>query len=141
MSAESNIGVVFSLVGALLLVIGIIIWINTRMFAARAQQVKGTVDHMKYRHDSDGVSYAPVFQFKTLSGESIQVAEMVYSNPPQFHAGQVVDILYDPQNPKRARINKGSNLYFVPLLLAGMGLLFFGIGAVLLIIKLIGKFA
>jgi hypothetical protein len=138
MSATSNIGVVFSLVGALLLVVGIILWINTRMFAARAQRVKGTVDHMKFRHDSEGGGYAPVFQFKTLSGESIQVAEMIYSNPPQFQAGQVVDVLYDPQNPKRARINKGSSLYFVPLLLGGMGLLFFGIGVVLLILKLIG---
>ena len=138
MSAGSNIGVVLSLVGALLLVIGIIIWINTRMFAARAQQVKGTVDHMKYTHSSDSTGYAPVFKFTTLKGENIQVASHLYSNPPEFKAGQVVDILYDPQNPHRARINKGSNLYFVPLLLTGMGLLFFGIGVVLLIIKLIG---
>lgn len=96
MSAGSNIGVVFSLLSALLLVIGILLWINTRMFAARAQQVKGTVDHMKFRHDSEGSGYAPVFQFKTLSGESIQVAEMIYSNPPQFKAGQVIDVRYDP---------------------------------------------
>ena len=141
MSAESNIGVIFTLLGSLLLLIGMIFFINTRIFAARAQQVKGTVDHMKFRHDSDGGGYAPVFQFKTLSGESIQIAEMIYSNPPQFHAGQVVDVLYDPKNPKRARINKGFNLYFVPLLLVGMGLLFFGVGVVLLILKLTGQFA
>jgi hypothetical protein len=132
MFPELNVGVVSSLVGVLLLVIGIILGINTRMFAARAEQVKGTVDHNKFRHDSEGGGYAPVFQFKTTSGESIQFAGLVYSNPPQFHAGQEVDILYDPKNPKRARINKGTGLYFVPLLLVGIGLLFFGIGAVML---------
>jgi Protein of unknown function (DUF3592) len=132
MSAESNIGVVFSL-GALLLVLGVIIWINTRLFMARAQQVKGSVDHMKYRRDSDGGGYAPVFQFKTLGGESIQVAGIIYSNPPQYKAGQVVDVLYDPKNPQRARINKGSNMYFVPFLLVGCGI-------VLLIINALGKF-
>ena len=133
MLAELNTGVVSSLVGALLLVIGVIVWINTRMFAARAQQGKGTVDHMKYRHDSDGGGYAPVFKFKTLKGETIEFGSYIYSDPPEFKAGQVVDVLYDPQNPKRARINKGSSLYFVPLLLAGIELLFFGIGVVLLI--------
>ena len=88
MSASPNIGVVFSFLGALLLVVGIILWINTRMFTARAQQVKGTVDHNKFRHDSEEGGYAPVFQFKTTTGESIQFAGLVYSNPPQFHAGQ-----------------------------------------------------
>lgn len=136
MSASPNIGVVVSLLGALLLVIGIILGINTRMFAARAQQVKGTVDHMKFRHDSEGGGYAPVFQFKTLNGESIQFAGMVYSNPPQFKDGQIIDVLYDPQNPQRARINKATNLYFVPLFSAGMGLLFLVIGVVMLISKL-----
>jgi hypothetical protein len=126
MLAELNSGVVSSLVGALLLVIGIIVWINTRMFVARAQQVKGTVDHNKYRHNKDGEEYAPVFKFKTLKGETIEVASYIYSYPPEFKAGQEVDILYDPQNPKRARINKGSSLYFVPLLLVGIGLLFLG---------------
>jgi len=131
MFATSNIDVVSGLVGALLLVIGIIMGINTGMFAARAQKVKGSVDHMKSRHDSVGVSYAPVFQFKTQSGESIQLAGLTYSNPPQFQAGQAVDILYDSKNPKRARVNQGPRLYLVPLLLAALGLLFIGIRAFL----------
>ena len=131
MAITPSINVVSSLVGALLLIVGIILWTNTRMFVARAQQVKGTVDHLKYRHGSDGQESAPVFKFKTLKGETIEFGSYIYSDPPEFMAGQVVDILYDPQNPQQARVNKGSNLYFLPLLLAGLGLLFLGTGVAL----------
>ena len=131
MAITPNVSVVSSLVGALLLVVGTILWINTRMFIARAQQVRGSVDHMKYRHSSDGSGYAPAFKFKTLKGESIEFASRTYSDPPEFKAGQDVDILYDPQNPQRARLNKGANLYFMPLLVAVLGIIFLAVGVAL----------
>ena len=141
MNTSIIIGIVFSLVGGLLLAIGLFIWIRTRSFINSSQETKGTVVRMLYSSDSDGSGYAPVFKFTTITGQSVEVAEKVYSNPPQFREGQVIDILYDPQNPYRARVKKWSTLYFVPLLLGGMGVVFGGIGVLLLIFEIINMFA
>ena len=141
MSAELIIGIVFSLVGLLLAAIGIFIWIRTQAFLSTAQETKGTVIRMVSSSSSEGgISYAPVFKFTTIQGQVIEVEEKISSNPPQFQTGQVIDILYDPQDPNRARVKKWFNLYFVPLLLGGMGLIFGCIGVVLLIFQVIKLF-
>ncbi len=141
MSSELIIGIVFSLVGLLLVVIGLFILMRTRLFISQSQEVKGTVTHLIASSGSEGGTvYAPVFKFTTIQGQVIEVQESVASYPPEFNQGQIVDILYDPQNPSRARVKKWSSLYFVPLLLSGMGIVFGGIGIVLLIFKVIDLF-
>lgn len=138
MSSNLIIGVVFSLIGGLLAVIGIFIFIRTRMFISKAHEVKGTVIRMVYSHSSEGGgSYSPVYQFRTITGQTIEVQDGLSSNPPMFHEGQVIDVLYDPENPQKARIKKWMSLYFVSVLLGGMGLIFGGIGVVLLIFQII----
>ena len=138
MSDELIIGIVFSLVGLLLAAIGVFIWIWTRVFLNTAQEVKGTVVRMVYSHSSEGGGgYSPVYQFRTIDGQTIEVADGLSSNPPMFHEGQIIDVLYDPANPQKARIKKWMSLYFVSALLGGMGLVFGGIGVILLIFKLI----
>ena len=138
MSADLIVGIVFSLVGLLLMGIGVFILVRTRMFISTSQEVKGTVTHLIASSGSEGGTvYAPVFKFTTIQGQVIEVEEKVASNPPQFSQGQVVDILYDPENPSRARVKKWFNLYFVPLLLGGMGIIFGAIGVGLLIFKII----
>jgi hypothetical protein len=138
MSTELIIGIVFGLVGGLLFVIGVFLFIRTRMFISSSQEVKGTVIRMLSSSGSEGGTvYAPVFKFTTIQGQVMEVEEKVYSSPPGFSVGEVVDILYDPQNPGNARAKKWSSLYFVPLLLSGMGAVFGGIGLVLLVFKVI----
>ncbi|MBL8063675.1 MAG: DUF3592 domain-containing protein [Anaerolineales bacterium] len=137
MSANLIIGIVFPLVGLLLVAIAVFIFVRTRSFIASSQEVKGTILRNVYRSSSDGGGYAPVFGFTTIDGRRVEVQDMLQSNPPQFREGEVVNILYDPQEPGRARIKKWSNLYFVPLLLSGMGLIFGGIGLVLLIFEIL----
>lgn len=142
MSATLIIGIVFPLVGLLLVVIGVFIFVRTRSFISSSQEVKGTVVRNAYHSGSEGGGYAPVFGFTTIAGQRVEVEDNMQSNPPQFREGEVVDILYDPQNPSRARINKGMNLYFAPILLSIMGMIFGGIGLILLvfeILDLLGK--
>lgn len=138
MSTELIIGIVFGLVGGLLFVIGVFLFIRTRAFISSSQEVKGTVIRMLSSSGSEGGTvYAPVFKFTTIQGQVMEVEEKVYSSPPGFSVGEVVDILYDPQNPGNARAKKWSSLYFVPLLLSGMGAIFGGIGLVSLVVKVI----
>jgi hypothetical protein len=138
MGSNVIVGVVFVLVGGLLAAIGLFLFIRTRMFISRAQEVKGTVVRMVYRHSSEGGGgYSPVYQFRTYNGQTIEVQDSLSSNPPMFHEGQSIDVLYDPENPQKARIKKWMNLYFVSILLGGLGLIFGGVGVVLVIAQII----
>lgn len=134
MSAELTIGIVFSLLGGLLVLIGVFIFIRTRIFISKAQEVKGTVIQMVWSRGSEGGGgYSPVYQFRTIDGQTIVVSDSLSSNPPMFQEGQTIDVLYDPENPQKARIKKWMSLYFVSVLLGGMGLIFGGVGVALLI--------
>jgi len=132
MSDDLTLGIVFSLVGGLLALIGVFLFIRTRIFIGKAQEVKGTVIQMVYSRTSSssgsGGGYAPVYQFRTLDGQSIVIQDSLSSNPPRFQVGQEIDVLYESGNPQKARINKWMDLYFVPVLLGGMGLIFGGVG-------------
>ena len=144
MSTELTLGTVFSLVGGLLALIGLFLFIRTRIFIDNAQEVKGTVIQMVYSRSSSSNSsggYAPIYQFRTLDGQNIVKQDSLSSNPPRFQVGQELDILYEPGNPQKARINKWMNLYFVPVLLGGMGLIFGGVGIVIVfpqVLELLG---
>jgi hypothetical protein len=124
-----TVGIIFSLVGALLLAIGFFIWSSTRRFMESSLEAEGTV--VAFNRSAKG-GYAPVFEYRA-SGRQIQVAESLYSSPPQFELGEKVPIRYDPENPESARIDRPFNLYFAPVLLAGLGLIFGGAGAVMLL--------
>lgn len=140
MSADLIIGIVFPLVGGLLFAIGLFLFVRTRIFLGRAQEVQGTVVRMVYRHSSEGGGgYSPVYQFRTIEGQVIEKQDSLSTNPPMFKEGQQIDILYDPANPQSARIKKWMSLYFTSVLLAGMGLIFGGIGIVILIFSLLDK--
>jgi len=116
----------------LLALIGVFLFIRTRIFIGKAQEVKATVIQMVYSRTSSssgsGGGYAPVYQFRTLDGQTIVIQDSLSSNPPQFQVGQQIDVLYESGNPQKARINKWMNLYFLPVLLGGMGLIFGGVG-------------
>lgn len=124
----------FGAMGLLVIGIAIVVWMRTREFISKAQETKGVVIRMLSKPGSKGgIIYAPVYQFRTMDGRTIEVEESTYSKPPQFQEGQSVYILYDPQNPEEARVKNWMNLYFLPLVLAGMGMIFVGIGIVSLI--------
>lgn len=140
MSAELTIGIVFSLVGGLLALIGAFLFIRTRIFMNTAQEVKGTIVRMVWSSGGDGGGgYSPVYQFRTIEGQMIEKQDNLSSNPPMFKEGQVIDVLYQPGNPQNARIKKWMSLYFASLLLGGMGLIFGGIGVVMLIFQLLDQ--
>jgi hypothetical protein len=138
MSTDLTLEIVFSLLGSLMVLIGVFLFIRTRSFIGKAQEVKGIVIQMVYSQGSDdGGGYAPVYQFKTLEGQDIVIHDGLSSNPPRFKVGQEIQVLYDPGNPHKARIKKWMNLYFVSVLLGGMGLIFGCVGIGLYVPKLL----
>ncbi|MBL8097799.1 MAG: DUF3592 domain-containing protein [Anaerolineales bacterium] len=133
MNLNALFGLIPSCIGILLVLLGAFFWFRTKSFIGKAQQAKGTIVDLQYDSDSDGSGYYSVFKFKTINGQEIQKTNSVRTNPPQHKVGQVIDVLYDPANANDARINSTTNLYFVPLLLGGMGFLFFCSGIAVVI--------
>ncbi len=142
MSETLIVAIVFCFVGFLLPALALFFWLRTRAFLGTAEKAQGTVIRMVYTRDSDGGGgYSPVYSFRTISGQTIEIHDNMSSNPPQFKEGQIIDVLYDPQNPNKARINKWFNLYFVPLLLGFLGLIFGGVGIAILASSLFKYFS
>lgn len=125
MNLNALFGLIPGCIGVLLMVLGAFFWFRTKNFVGSAQETKGTVTDVRYEHDSEsGGGYYSVFKFKSINGQEIEKVSNLRTNPPQHQVGQVIDVLYDPNNPNDARIKKATNLYFVPVLLGGMGLIF-----------------
>jgi hypothetical protein len=118
-------GLVFGGVGFLLMALALIFLVRTRILNSNSQQAQATITQMVYSSDSEGGGgYTPVFRFRTLQGQEVEVSGGLRTNPPQFKVGQTIDVLYDPDKPQKARIKKWFNLYFVPALLGFLGLVF-----------------
>ncbi|HSK65561.1 MAG TPA: DUF3592 domain-containing protein [Anaerolineales bacterium] len=121
-------------IGLILLGIAFFLWTRTREFVAGARSAKATV--VRLVSDSEG-AVAPVFKFTASNGDVIEKHDGMYSNPPAYDVGHVVDILYDPSHPQSARIARTTSLYFAPILLAVLGVIFGGTGLVWLVLLLL----
>jgi hypothetical protein len=112
----------------ILVALALFFLVRTRSFIGRSRQTQGTITQMVYDSSTEGGGYLPIFRFRTLEGQEVEAKSDLATNPPQFKVGQVIDVLYDPGNPSKARIKKWFNLYYVPTLLGFLGLLLGCIG-------------
>jgi uncharacterized protein DUF3592 len=105
---------------------GVVIYRN-RQFVAQAAQATGTVTAVVMGVGSEEVLYFPVVRFQTRDGQAIEFTSGVGSSPSRFKTGQPVSVIYNPQQPQKARLNSGLFLWGGPTLLiilgCGLGLL------------------
>ena len=123
---------VMLVVGVAMLAGAVYMYNNTRSFLANAVHAQGTVLDLE-RTESvtrDGnnshlsVSYFPVVQFTDGSGRQIKFTSGSGSNPPAYSRGDKVEVLYHADAPEKARINGFMSLWFGPLLVGGLGVVF-----------------
>ena len=67
-------------------------------------------------------------RFVTPAGEAVEFTGSVGSSPAAFEVGEAVAVLYDPADPQDARIDSFFQLWFGPLILGFLGLVFTAIG-------------
>ncbi len=111
---------------------------STTVFLASAAKAEGTVvavdrsESKTARRDGPGyeisVSYKPVVDFVAANGEKITLHSIVGSDPPMYHKGQKVEVVYLPEQPHQARINDFLSLWLMPLLFGVTGGVFFLVG-------------
>jgi hypothetical protein len=123
-------------VGFALALIAGVIALRTESFINRSEATEGVVTELVpvSAHNSDSSSsssttYAPVFAFTTNDGRHLTVRSDSASNPPSFEVGDKVAVLYDPAAPVNARIDTFGQLWLMPIICGGVGLLFMGFAA------------
>lgn len=131
--SSTSIFGIFGLIGIGLLGGAAYMAYDTRRDLAVGVTTDGTVVDLIGERDSDGdTTYHPRVRFVTRSGEAREFTASVGTNPAAFEVGEPVVVIYDPASPEGARIDSFFQLWFAPLLLGGMGIVFaaFGCGAV-----------
>lgn len=126
-----NSDTAFSLFTKIFLGIGILLWAiagvlayNTENNIADSQQVPGTVVDFE-----TGSGYIPIVAY-TYNNERRQVRGTVSSSPPAYELGEQVGVLISNSPSKPVLINSITELWFAPIILGFIGLVFLFIGGV-----------
>jgi hypothetical protein len=123
---------VFSLVGILLLG-GASLWVYaTQRFISKAEKATGTVVEMvPARSSKGGTTWSPVVEFTTPEGKSVRLRPSFSSSPPAYDVGEKVEVFYRPEAPEKAKLDGFFALYLGPIILGGVGFIFFSVGSVM----------
>ena len=113
------------------ILVGTFSLIKTRDFLVKAVEANGKIVELDRKNSGDGVTYSPVFSFVEASGKQHTIHSSLSTNPPRYEIDEKVSVLYDPQNPQKARIDSFLNLYFVPLVMGIIGAINLLIGLLL----------
>jgi Protein of unknown function (DUF3592) len=131
---ERLVFLIFPAVGLVLLSVGAVVWVRTRRFVAESFRVSGTVVGLASRRGhKGGTTYSPVVEYATREGAVRQFTDPISSRPAGYSVGDRVEVLYHYRDHDRARLASTFRLYFVPALLSFMGLIFAGVGLVVMV--------
>jgi hypothetical protein len=131
----------FMLVAALFLGLGVREIVTTRQFPAAASAADGVVVKVDTDTDNKGhPSYHPVVRFVTASGRVVQYRDSVGDGSLQARrVGDSVRVLYDPANPREARLDTWSNRWIGATIEIGLGVAFLSISTVFLVPMLFSR--
>ena len=119
--------IVFALVGSGLVAGGLVSFRNTSAFLETAVVVDGEVTEVREIRRSGGPVYKPVVRYVDHHGTQRDYIAGFAANPPAYFAGERVELLYDPKDPKyplNIRINDRFGLWSTAVGLTGFGLFF-----------------
>ncbi|GAB3279237.1 DUF3592 domain-containing protein [Parahaliea aestuarii] len=128
MKTGNTVFTIFAVIGLLAVAGAVWMFLNTREFIANAASAEGTVIELVRSRSSDSTTYRPVVTFTSADGREIEFTSTSGSNPPAFHRGERVTVLYRPEAPETARIGSFFSLWGLELIFGGIGSLFVLIG-------------
>lgn len=139
MKKVSIISYIFALVGIGMLAGAIYLFTNTQAFLDKAAVSEGVVIDLALSRSSDSTTYQPIVEFTTDTGIVTEFVSSSGSNPPSYHRGETVEVLYDRADPYNARINGFFSLWGGATIVGGIGAVFFLIGFGILLVGKLGK--
>jgi len=124
----------FTIIGLGMLVGAAFIYRSTDLFLAEAIKTEGTVVELVQSQSDDSTIYRPVVQFTSQNGQEIEFVSSSGSNPPSYSRGEKIEILYHSKDPQNAKINDFFSLWGGPVILGGIGGVFFLVGAGIILV-------
>jgi hypothetical protein len=122
--------IIFGGIGLLMVIGAFFLWKRSKNLLANGIKTEGTViDLIGRRGSKGGTTYTPQVGFKAMDGREITFMGHVGSNPPSFQVGQIVPVVYLPNNPEKAAINAFWDLWGAATIIGGMGVMFLVISA------------
>jgi Protein of unknown function (DUF3592) len=79
--------------------------VDNLRFPAKARHAAGMVTDLEASSSGGKTTYKPVVRFVTAREQVVKFTSNSGSNPPAYRAGDSVKVLYDPGNPRKARID------------------------------------
>ncbi len=116
-----DLGIIFC--GAVpILLVAAGMWAYNLFLVLRYEKASGTVVGYDTQRGGKGSgSQAEIVEFQLPNGEKVTFTDKAYLNRLILWGGQTVSVLYDPNQPTRARVNKFSTLYLLPIVLTLVG--------------------
>ena len=112
-------------IGGLIVAGGILLGLGNLRHALYGDRADGVVVDIV----RDGNMYAPVVRFRLPSGELQEITELG-SGSPDFSKGDLVTVLYMPEDPQSIRLDTFERLWMVPIIAIGFGCFWLLFGAV-----------
>ncbi len=110
--------------------IGVSEAVKVRQMLASFESATGIVIDNDYQTSPDpddpareAGAYFPVVKFSSSQGGNTTFTDGVGSIPPDYEIGDSVEILYNPQNPREAKIKSWKRIWFAPTLFIAISLL------------------
>lgn len=112
------------LVSLILLIVGGYFGYDKYSFFSSSKKVMARVSNIEKRHRSINPTFEYVVNGKTYTIEGANTRSDAYElNDQQL-------IFYNPDDPSDARVGTFMNMWFLPVLLMGLGIVFFIVGVV-----------
>jgi hypothetical protein len=131
-------------IGLVTLLGSLVVCDHTASFVRRAARAQGTVTALM-KHDNTDYSnrngagmptpcyaYQAVVRFRYGTQQTL-FYDSVATNPPAYHVGETVNVLYLESDPSDARIESFTSLWLAPMIFGGIGTILLAVGASMII--------
>jgi hypothetical protein len=117
------------LIGLPFLVTGLLLWRSSRTFMATAVKADGVVVELL----RSGKGYKPAVEFTDDAGMKHRLVGKVSSSPPAYDVGETVKVAYARGKPGDGKVVGFLELYFLPIMMGGLGTVFSVLGTMFMI--------
>jgi hypothetical protein len=138
MNVLKLIGSIFALTSVILLGAGVYTYNQTKKFLENSMMAQGVVVGLASQSSSrgPGQTHCPIIRFQTHQGETITARGSLCSSPPSYKKGEKVTVRYDPKDPPNISIDSFFELWFLPLILSGIGAVMGAVGVPMILVSL-----
>lgn len=112
-------------IGGLIVLGGVVMGLGNLRHALYGERADGIVTEVV----REGDMYSPIVRFRLPNGELHEVRDLG-SGAPDFSAGDLVTVLYMPENPEDFRLDTFERLWLVPIILLVFGGFWLMFGAI-----------